>query len=787
MDFEAIDALAPVYSTSKPTKHRRKSKRKAKGGKAGNQGTFQGPRHDFLAEHLPAFIKLKGAARAQQKDFWQKLYNAYWHKWPWYVPRDKEPEDGEWPVPDLDDEDNVRQKGEVIEQTQAVYLRSSKDVWEPLFRDLRDLARPPVPPRAMHPWQLYMSKNPDKISKRFDEEWDSARLPPNQQLAFRGRMARELLALESEEYRQSLEREVEAMHLAAKSEPPPREPDTEESIQTAQDQIAGVVQPMLEMLRERTGYYFTLFVGVPMVTGPREFKLKLITAGKTAGPNAQAWHESKGDRFKSDVMGSFTRFLTKTPEYAQRVGLQSGNMPTLPTSSLQTPAPMSAPSNLSALLVMPSDQENGLPTAKTKSSGKSSSSVPGKAGQHRTKQKRPARRKGKQVARASGSESSAESSSDDSDTETSSFDGEDSSSDESEPQDEIDLSPPDGPYSLDGVPEESDLPSAEDLGMGQIIANELSRLSSDERRAHLHRFLQLSDTLRAELRCQAEAAVALNGNNPAPIPLYLPTTRPPPKPRRKLPPPQPLPVAGLTALPLAAKSLPLDSNSLAESSRYLDTTIIVNDDGWPDWLRQAYDYIEGRRLGRLLGQALDWWTVLERKYDFQTSAKALPAEHRPPEVHDWIRRNRRNFLKPPVISNPSSYIASWWAWWAAMQPDWRATNDLGQPVIGGHGDWDCLRNPGKNGMLMVLLSLVWWREQWPEQSATDWKMAVKDVTWVLASMATTVDLDNPDSNEEERMEEDTPVSSSNTERPAVRRSKRQAPDGEQGSSKKRRK
>ncbi|KAI9056789.1 hypothetical protein FKP32DRAFT_1681955 [Trametes sanguinea] len=476
MDFEAIDALAPVYSTSKPTKQRRKSKRKAKGGKAGNQGTFHGPRHDFLAEYLPAFIKLKGAARAQQKEFWQKLYSAYWQKWPWYVPHDKEPEDGEWPIPDLDNEENVRQKGEVIEQTQAqiqahlryqrqVYLRSSKDVWEPLFRDLRDLARPQIPPRAMHPWQLYMSKKPDEISQKFDEEWDAAQLPPNQQLAFRGRIARELLARESDEYRQNLEQEIESMHLAAKSDPPPREPDTEESIQTAQDQIAGVVQPMLEILRERTGYYFTLFVGVPMVTGPREFKLKLITAGKTAGPYAQAWHESEGDRFKSDVMGSFTRFLTKTPEYAQRLGLQGGSMPSLPTSSLQSPAAISGPSNPSMLLTMPSHQEGTLPAAKTKSSGKASSSALGvhgrKAGQRQTKRKRRARGKGKQVAAASDSENSAESSSDGSDAEMSSFNGDDSSSDESEPkadmesQADMDLPSPEGPYSLAGVPEES--------------------------------------------------------------------------------------------------------------------------------------------------------------------------------------------------------------------------------------------------------------------------------------------------------------------------------------------
>ncbi|KAI9069585.1 hypothetical protein FKP32DRAFT_1671251 [Trametes sanguinea] len=534
MDFDVIDTLQPLYTTSKAAVARRKSKRKPKGGKAGNQGVFHGARLDFLGSHLQAFIRLKGTARSQQKAFWQNLYGLYWAKFPWYVPLDKEPEDGDWSEPDLDLQENHELKSKTIELTQAriqthmrycrqVSLRANKDIWEPLFNDLRDLAKPHVTICTMANWQLYMSKKADVIREEFDARWPSAGLPPTQSIAFRGSIAHELLAKESDEYRDSLEREIEDMHSAAKEVPEVclPEPD-EEDKQAAQDQIAEVVQPLLEVLRERTGYYLTLFVGIPNVTGPREFKLKLVVAGKTDEEVPMAWHESEGARFKTDVMSSFTRFLSRTAEYKECLELSKDG-----SGSSTQPRPPRQPD------IAVAGNSTGTRTSATAAAGSlpAKKSQPRQTGKNggRGSKKGQASRKGKALQKSKATEKTrkkrhdmldeSDSPSSSEDESTSSFSGYGSSSGEDleeERDDEETVSRQDpGPVDMTRIPQEAEMPSAEELGMGSVIAEGLAHLSSDERRRHLRRFLDLSMCDRESLRRDAESAA--QQTNGAPI------------------------------------------------------------------------------------------------------------------------------------------------------------------------------------------------------------------------------------------------------------------------------
>ncbi|KAI9070334.1 hypothetical protein FKP32DRAFT_1558137, partial [Trametes sanguinea] len=153
------------------------------------------------------------------------------------------------------------------------------------------------------------------------------------------------------------------------------------------------------------------------------------------------------------------------------------------------------------------------------------------------------------------------------------------------------------------------------------------------------------------------------------------------------------------------------------------------------WLREAYDYMDGKQLGSDFTHALEWWAVLERGYNFDTSTRGLPSKYRPPQVANWMRINWRELEKPPHIPDMDQYRESWWLWWSGIQPAWRTKDSAGHPEIGGNGDWDCLEKPGKNGILIVLLSLVWWKQQSPAASVGDWEAAVRDVCWVIRSMA----------------------------------------------------
>lgn len=122
MDIEITDALAeaPKYGSSKQTRQRRKSKRKSKGGKPGNRSTFHGGRAEFLRSHLPVFVDLKGKSRKAQNKFWHAVFAEYWQKWPWEVPLDKEPDEGDWSSLDTSIPEVLELKGEVIKKTQNV-------------------------------------------------------------------------------------------------------------------------------------------------------------------------------------------------------------------------------------------------------------------------------------------------------------------------------------------------------------------------------------------------------------------------------------------------------------------------------------------------------------------------------------------------------------------------------------------------------------------------------------------------------------------------------------------
>ncbi|KAI0323656.1 hypothetical protein GY45DRAFT_1226980, partial [Cubamyces sp. BRFM 1775] len=149
----------------------------------------------------------------------------------------------------------------------------------------------------------------------------------------------------------------------------------------------------------------------------------------------------------------------------------------------------------------------------------------------------------------------------------------------------------------------------------------------------------------------------------------------------------------------------------------------------PGWVREAYNYMEAKKFGDDFTCAIEWWTVIERQHGWKTSTKGLGTEHRPPEVSHWLRVLRRNLHCSPPIASESAYSAAWWCWWSGLQPSWRMPNGGGRPVACGDGAWGDLRSPGKNGLLMVLLSLVWWRDTATDATMQDWSAAAADVRW----------------------------------------------------------
>ncbi|KAL7279945.1 hypothetical protein ACG7TL_006356 [Trametes sanguinea] len=893
INLEVVDALGPKYGSSKQTRHRRQKKRPLKGGKRGNRGLFHGARDTFLAEHLPNFVKLKGAARKAQNEFWRTLFQEYWDKWPWYVPLDKEPGDAEWPQPDTTLEAVMAEKGKIIKQTQkqirthmryqrTVILAEHRNPWAPLLQDLEDHTSVLPGPRKLAAWQLYMSKKPEEIASEFEAKWPTADLPEKHALAFRAKISRDLLAQESEEYRQALEEELQEIHASEAAEVEAATalataaPEGE-ARELAQDNAAAMIQPLLQLLRDHTGYYLTLFAGIPLTTGEEEFKLKI--AGKTAGPSPVPWQAHEPATFKNDIVKSFTRFLMKTPEWAERKARANGTYtPPVPASTSTTPLAAPQPAAL---------ETSGVDPAQGKAPGSS------KHSKRVLNAKRRPRGKGKQRARSTSEEASESGSSEEDEDEN----DDDDDDDEDEDDEDEDEDEEDGEgnhtslHGLDPVPRGAVVPTAVELGFGKTIQEELARQPAAERQAHLYRFSQMTNYEHVCINGRAEAAALMNHIQPTPIPLWLfpihetpakearrkrpskqqgstapatrkcgrlaervtvtgsgsasasssaspavppsasstapaappsaspavsPSASPAASPSvppaasscRTVPPAAPFstsPAAttatptspGMAALvtltslanaalaavpvtnpppatdtgapvldiqstegvdaapaaPAAAPSLPQPAASLATPMGVVDmpaptsgtSTVIpastavsnpslsvptqvnvppgadipvmLDEEGWPAWLRGPFDYMESQRLSKEFTQALEWWTVLERAYGFDTSSKGLKTTDRPPEIHHWLRVHRRVIEKPPTIIDENAYCRAWWLWWAKLQPGWRGLDDRGRPVIGGEGDWSALTQPGKN------------------ETLEDWHAAVKDVAYVVVAMA----------------------------------------------------
>lgn len=110
----------------------------------------------------------------------------------------------------------------------------------------------------------------------------------------------------------------------------------------------------------------------------------------------------------------------------------------------------------------------------------------------------------------------------------------------------------------------------------------------------------------------------------------------------------------------------------------------------------------------------------------------LGGANRPAPIGKWIR-SARQMEKPPSLAQ-NTYPTEWTKWWSGLQPAWRhGDGELPPPqYVCDEGDWGALRNCGKNGLGMVVLSLVWWGRALGTSPL--WIAAAKDVARVMEGM-----------------------------------------------------
>ncbi|KAJ7813180.1 hypothetical protein B0H13DRAFT_1571683, partial [Mycena leptocephala] len=147
----------------------------------------------------------------------------------------------------------------------------------------------------------------------------------------------------------------------------------------------------------------------------------------------------------------------------------------------------------------------------------------------------------------------------------------------------------------------------------------------------------------------------------------------------------------------------------------------------PEWFRLAHEAITVVSLGRPFNLLLAKWMELEATYKYRQSGKAIPAQERPKELTTWIG------------AGAAQYGKVWWRWWQSLQPPFRNlserpwTRQQATVLSSSPKDWVWLRNPGPNGMFIVILGLYWWGRETVKADEKDralWKEAISDVEWI---------------------------------------------------------
>ncbi|KIM80440.1 hypothetical protein PILCRDRAFT_9622 [Piloderma croceum F 1598] len=181
------------------------------------------------------------------------------------------------------------------------------------------LRKPPGPaPKRLTPYHFYM-RHPDheqKVSDVFDATWPATGKDHSYTLAFRCDIAKELLAAETDEVRDQLEREgiehhrkaLEEHSVALQAKPS----DKPEHQQQACDLLATVVQPLLDGIRAYTGYQVWMMAGAPPEAPGGNFVTVVLHSGKTAEAVPRSFAEWDREGFMKNVVKQFTCYLVET-------------------------------------------------------------------------------------------------------------------------------------------------------------------------------------------------------------------------------------------------------------------------------------------------------------------------------------------------------------------------------------------------------------------------------------------------------------------------------------------
>ncbi|KAL1697910.1 hypothetical protein EV121DRAFT_218934, partial [Schizophyllum commune] len=201
----------------------------------------------------------------------------------------------------------------------------------------------------------------------------------------------------------------------------------------------------------------------------------------------------------------------------------------------------------------------------------------------------------------------------------------------------------------------------------------------------------------------------------------------------------------------------VDDDADIESGRSHDVWSYQSSDRWSLHVRDLYSALHrGRGWGLSFATLICTWLKLEDHLDYpirDDGRRVIAGSIRPPAYTAWTRQGCPYDL-PVDVGDLATFARQYWLWWEALQPSRRLNSDNSliaieefEGMVKGMDDWDGLdKCCGKEGLVQVLLLLLWWGDavngavarpaEWLE-----WETAVQDFRDILSLMMRTPGFD----------------------------------------------
>ncbi|KAJ7436472.1 hypothetical protein B0H11DRAFT_2256177 [Mycena galericulata] len=658
--------------------------------KRGNKGDFHGQRLEFLMSKLEDYTEASNAGKT--RNFWPGLFQEYWAKFDWRLAINEEPTGPPASNEKLSKEDEAKKTN--AQKIKAWYNHKRGSVGlaaNPFGPWLTRLRRPESrAPKRITDYQFYMQHTEfrDAVAAKFFEGGTDPK--GRDRLTVRCKIAQELFEEEPADVKLRIRNEAIEEHkneLAAWKEADEGLPSLDDEEQAeARRRLAVVVSPLLDAVREHTGYHVTLLAGRIHET---KFDLVSVHAGKTkskkegGGLDFTQWDESG---YKTHILDQFMRFLVAAEAEPN-----------------DDEPPVSEPA--------PPVSEPAPPVAKPaapESSGATLSSSSAELG--------PASKKKKK---------------DDAD-----YEEEEDDEDEDGDQDGgEEARRPRTPVRKRPTQEER----MTVLNLEPALRNELRNMTPESRTSRLNRLERL-EKVPGRYEFQRENNIVRNRAALAAIKAREVIADKEEERQKRDEAQKKRDEAEKKRArgdeeeddeedePAARKKGAGKKGAGASASVGGAKATYT---AAPKWAKSAQETL----LDGGLANDHEWemmtnlWWRLEATTGFKSPPRGFPAVHRPPEIHTWIKCAR---IGTPFIADIKVFAKQWAVWWKTINPGWRLVD--GALVQETKGLWDVMRVPGANGFLSVLIGLKWWKDKSPGGGGEEFAAAVKDVSWVLRQL-----------------------------------------------------